>query len=157
MSGDVTKGASVMLLGDGPFTLFTLRDAFRLNTGTLPDDERCGSPGLLGEVLVFARDPLSMKLEPGRSPNLGKLNWKSLIPVGACEYVVGDTRGPDPLVDNLFLYSLTSTFKRSTSARRRPFSWFVDSEAFSNSSTLVSRSLRCRSFRSRKARCAARF
>ena len=109
--------------------------------------------------------PLLKKCAPGRSPNLGNSNWKSL-PVlraaapGALDPPEGDRPVPLPFPlthDKRFRYSLSSTCNLSTWARRRPFSWLADSDAFSRSSTLVSRSLRCFSLRSRKARCAARF
>ena len=63
-----------------------------------------------------------------------------------------------PLVnDSLLRYSRSSMDIFSTCARRMLFSWLADSEAFCKSSTLVSRSLRCFSLRSRNARWAARF
>lgn len=59
--------------------------------------------------------------------------------------------------DSLFLYSFNSTVILSTWARSLLFSWVVDWDAFSSSSTLISRSLTCFSLRSRKARWAALF
>lgn len=114
-----------MVLGEGPLAPLVFEVIFLFTTETLPEEERRGSLGVRTGVLVFANDPPLIKLEPGRSPNLGKLNWNSLRPVGSsrpCERAVGDVRAPGPLSDSLFLYSLTSILKRSTSARSRPFS-----------------------------------
>ena len=82
VTGDWVTGASVILPGNAPLALMDDEDIVLLGGGMLPDAERCGLLGTRGVLLVLARDPLFMKLEPGKSPNLGKLNWKSLIPVG---------------------------------------------------------------------------
>jgi len=133
-----------------------------------------------GVILPRCRTPLLTPLGmgcgllniwlPGRAPNLGKSNWKLLLvllmddplllrlgPVYAVNG--GEPRdAPEPAPnDKRFLYSRSSTWSLSTCALSRPFSCLSASCVLARSATLVSRSLRCFSLRSRNARCAARF
>lgn len=106
---------------------------------------------------------------PGRRPNVGNSNEK-LTSFGLltppprplpARYEGRPLALSDellvPLSENCLRYSDSSDDIFSICARKMLFSWFADSDAFSKSSTLVSRSLRCFSLRSRNARWAARF
>lgn len=62
-------GELTLLIGD--FALLELEDPARTTPGTIPEVVRDGP--LFG-FPIFAREPLFMKVDPGRSPNLGKAN-----------------------------------------------------------------------------------
>lgn len=113
--------------------------------------------------------PLVKTGGPGRVPNFGNSNWK-FTPFGwlAVEFprpLPAKYGGKAPFRvalrpaenESLFLYSRNSTDSLSIWARRILFSWFADSDAFSRSCTLTSKSFKCFSLRSRKALCAALF
>lgn len=122
---------------------------------------------LISDGVEVLAEVLSAAGGPGRTPNFGNSNWKLtslmllfsgrpkvralLVGIGVRVLVavaVAVTR---------FLYSFSSTVILSTLERSSWFSLLAASEAFCNSSTLVSKSLRCLSLRSRNARCAALF
>ena len=72
-SGDATVNDPFRLTGDST-TFITVEDGALIIPG-IPEDTDCwfvrlGAP-------TFASDPLLMKLDPGRSPNLGKANCMS--------------------------------------------------------------------------------
>jgi hypothetical protein len=140
-------------------------ESLRARTPGAEFEDGLGTPFEAGGLIGFADAPL-LKTEPGRVPNLGNSNWKlfELFPFAELAKKLSPLPvGGDRLTllvllsDKRFLYSRSSICSLSTWARKSPFSWFADSEAFSSSPTLVSKSLRCFSLRSRKARCAARF
>lgn len=70
-------GENIPLKLAGDFTLLALEDCFLgIPGGVVLEVEAGRWPICVGEV-VLVIEPLLMK-EAGRSPNLGKLNWKSL-------------------------------------------------------------------------------
>lgn len=110
------------------------------------------------EAAFLANGPLSSSWAPGSAPNLGNSKEKLFTPLLVLSMELkppasGGVR-PSPLlfIDKRFRYSRSSIWSLCTCARNKPFSWLVASEAFSSSWTLVSRSLRCFSFRSLNAR-----
>lgn len=101
---------------------------------------------------------------PGSPPNLGKSKLKlplyeEPLALLCCAFTAerGGDRPTAPEDESRFLYSRSSVCNRSTCAFNSPFSCLSASCALDSSVTLVSRSLRCCSLRSRKARCAALF
>lgn len=70
------EGATALLVVVGDDAVVEAEDSFLIKPGTLGLDEEAGRcPILVGE-LVLAIEPLLMN-DPGRSPNLGKVNRKS--------------------------------------------------------------------------------
>lgn len=126
---------------------------------------RTGAVATPGPFLVLESGPLSSSCVPGRPPNRGNSKEKLFAPELLLLLSIElnpEARGwvrlsPELLRDNRLRYSRSSICSPDTCARSNPFSWLEASEAFSSSCTLVSRSLRCFSLRSLKARCAARF
>lgn len=104
-------------------------DDDRARFGTPAGEAREDTEFVVAGGEIFARDPLLMKYDPGRSPNFGNAKRKSLLwllllyVVYGTGFAAGAGRPTlGAVVDSLFRYSFTSVFRRSTCARSRPFS-----------------------------------